>query len=61
MILATTSRAKAQRAKENRSYVRELLRERQPAFAAILATAEADFSCPACCQEQPESDQPAEN
>ena len=34
------SPVKAQRARENRAYVRMLLRERQPAFAAALAFAE---------------------
>lgn len=32
--------AKAQRARENSAYVRELLRRRQPGFAAALASAE---------------------
>jgi hypothetical protein len=44
----TTSRAKAQRARENGAYVRVLLWKRQPAFAAALAAAEQDLSCPAC-------------
>ena len=43
-----TSCTKAQRAHENRAYVRELLWKREPAFAAELATAEQDFPCPAC-------------
>ena len=42
-----TSCTKAQRAHENRAYVRELLWKREPAFAAELATAEQDFPCPA--------------
>jgi hypothetical protein len=33
------SPAKARRAAENRAYVRELLRQRQPEFAAALAAA----------------------
>src|SRR6476659_641955 len=38
---------KAQRARENRAYVRMLLRQRQPAFAAALSAAEQYVSCPA--------------
>ena len=38
---------KAQRARENRAYVRMLLRQRQPAFAAALSYAEQSVSCPA--------------
>jgi hypothetical protein len=41
------SSEKAQRARENRSYVRMLLRQRQPAFAAALSSAEQYVSCPA--------------
>jgi hypothetical protein len=37
------SLAKAERALENRAHVRMLLRLRQPAFAAALASAEQDF------------------
>lgn len=40
------SPVKAQRARENRAYVRMLLRERQPAFAAALAFAEQDRAAP---------------
>lgn len=43
-----TSWTKARRAQENRAYVRGLLRQREPAFAAALAAAERDFVCPAC-------------
>lgn len=32
-------------ARENRAYVRRLLRQRQPKFAAALAAAERQFSC----------------
>jgi hypothetical protein len=39
------SRVKAQRARENSAYVRKLLRQRQPEFAAALAFAEQYFSC----------------
>src|SRR5256885_16180540 len=36
---------KAQRARENQAYVRMLLRQRQPAFAAALSSAEQYVSC----------------
>lgn len=39
---------KTQRAEENRAYVRMLLWQRQPAFAAALASAEQYLSCAAC-------------
>ena len=45
--------AKARRAHENSAYVRELLRKREPAFAAELATAEQDFPCPALSRGTP--------
>jgi hypothetical protein len=49
----TTARADAQRARENSAHVRVLLWQRQPAFAAALAAAEQDLSCPACrCRER---------
>ena len=49
----TTSLTKAQRAQENRAYVRRLLSMRQPAFAAALAAVERDFSRPACpCRQR---------
>jgi hypothetical protein len=41
------SSQKAQQAQENRAYVRMLLRQRQPAFAAALSSAERYVSCPA--------------
>jgi hypothetical protein len=41
------SSQKAQQARENRAYVRMLLRQRQPAFAAALSSAEQYASCPA--------------
>lgn len=50
----STSWAQAERATANRAYVRELLRTRQPAFAAALAAAEQEFSCPACLGRQRE-------
>jgi hypothetical protein len=36
------------RARDNRQYVRRLLRERQPEFAALLESAEAELACPLC-------------
>ncbi len=47
---------KAERALENRAHVRMLLRLRQPAFAAALASAEQDFSCSACLGRRLERD-----
>jgi hypothetical protein len=41
------SSRKAQQARENRAYVRMLLWQRQPAFAAALSAAEQYVSCPA--------------
>lgn len=41
--VSQTSRLKAQRASENGAYVRRLLRQRQPEFAATLAAAESTF------------------
>src|SRR5882724_680577 len=41
------SSRKAQQAQENRAYVRMVLRQRQPAFAAALSSAEQYVSCPA--------------
>jgi hypothetical protein len=41
------SSRKTQQARENREYVRMLLRQRQPAFAAALSSAEQYVSCPA--------------
>jgi hypothetical protein len=48
MTTGTMSLTQAQRAQENRAYVRLLLSRRQPAFAAALAAAERDFPCPDC-------------
>ena len=39
------SRVKARRDRENSAYVRKLLRQREPEFAAALAFAEQYFSC----------------
>ena len=36
------------RARDNRQYVRRLLREKQPEFAALLESAEAELACPIC-------------
>lgn len=41
-----SSMAKSERARENRAYVRRLLMQRQPEFAAALASAEHAFPCP---------------
>jgi len=48
--------AQRERAEENRVYVRRLLRERQPEFAAALAAVERSFSCPACPGERNQHD-----
>jgi hypothetical protein len=48
--------AQRERAEENRAYVRRLLWEREPEFAAALASAERSFSCPACPGEQNQHD-----
>ena len=42
--MSQMSRGKAQRAQENSAYVRKLLRQRQPEFAAALTSAEQYFS-----------------
>jgi hypothetical protein len=46
--MSQMSLVRAERAEENRAYVRKLLWQRQPAFAAALAAAERYFSCFAC-------------
>jgi len=48
--------ALSERAEENRAYVRRLLWEREPEFAAALASVEHSFSCPACVGEQNQHD-----
>jgi hypothetical protein len=45
--MSQMSLVKAQRAQENRAYVRKLLRQREPRFAAALASAERYFSAAA--------------
>jgi hypothetical protein len=35
-------------ARENRRYVRGLLKEKQPEFAAVLESADQELSCPVC-------------
>jgi hypothetical protein len=52
--MSQMSSVKAQRARENRAYVRMLLKERQPAFAAALAFAEqyVVFSLPGRRQDR---------
>jgi hypothetical protein len=51
-----SSIAQSERAEENRAYVRRLLWEREPEFAAALASAEHSFSCPACPGEGNQDD-----
>ena len=56
--MPTTSQvslARAWRAERNSAYVRQLLLQREPAFAAELAYAEQHFSCSACaaCPNRP--------
>lgn len=43
--MSQMSSVKAERARRNRAYVRLLLWQRQPRFAAVLASAELDLSC----------------
>lgn len=38
----------SRRARENRAYVRRLLKKNQSGFAAVLASAEREFVCPVC-------------
>jgi hypothetical protein len=45
-----------ERAKENRAYVRRLLWEREPEFAAALASVERSFSCAASPGERNQHD-----
>jgi hypothetical protein len=40
--------AKTDRARENRAYVRRLLKQKQPEFAARLESLEAELACPVC-------------
>jgi hypothetical protein len=47
---------KCEQAQENRAYVRRLLRERQPEFAAALASVERSFSCPGCSGKRDQDD-----
>jgi hypothetical protein len=51
-----SSMVKCERAQENRAYVRRLLRERQPEFAAALASVEHSFSCPGCSGKRDQDD-----
>ena len=48
--------AQRERAEENRAYVRRLLWEREPEFAAALAAVERSFSCPPCPGERDQDD-----
>lgn len=43
--MSQVSMVKAERARQNRAYVRGLLTRRQPGFAAALASAEQHLSC----------------
>jgi hypothetical protein len=47
---------KSQRAEENRAYVRGLLWQRQPGFAAALALAEQRALCPVSQCARPDQD-----
>jgi hypothetical protein len=38
---------------DNRYYVRRLLKEKQPQFAALLEAAERQLSCPVCAGTVP--------
>jgi hypothetical protein len=40
--------ASTDRGRENREYVRRLLGEKQPEFAALLQSLEAEMACPVC-------------
>ena len=51
-----SSIARSERAGENSAYVRRLLRERQPEFAAALASVEHSFSCRACPAKRDQDD-----
>jgi hypothetical protein len=39
-------------ARENRAYVRRLLKEKQPGFAALLESVERELLCPLCPGER---------
>jgi len=55
--MSQMSPVKAERARQNRAHVRELLRQRQPGFAAALASAEHHLPCSAV-QARRASDMP---
>jgi hypothetical protein len=59
--MSQTTAARAQRARKNSAYVRMLLRQRQPAFAAALAAAEqyAVFCLPSEQRDRDEDRAPA--
>jgi hypothetical protein len=46
--MSQMSLVRARRARENRAYVRMLLRQRQPTFAAALESAEQYVLCSVC-------------
>ena len=55
--MSQMSPVNVERARQNRAYVRELLIQRQPEFAAALASAEQHLSCCAV-QSRGASDMP---
>jgi hypothetical protein len=55
VAMTAAAMARSERIREDRAYVRRLLRERQPEFAAALAFAERALCGPAEVGEQRES------
>jgi hypothetical protein len=53
VTMSWTAQAKARRAQKNRDYVRKLLSQRQPEFAAALAFAEQELTCQTCGMAEP--------
>jgi hypothetical protein len=47
-LVASTERARESRAREIRGYVRRMLARKQPEFAALLESIEAELMCPLC-------------
>ena len=45
---ADPERAREERARENREYVRTMLAEKQPEFAALLESIEEELACALC-------------
>ena len=52
-LVARTERARESRARENREYVRRMLARKQPEFAALLDSIEAELACPLCRAADP--------